>query len=300
MNNERWFPLGATRCTYLPEPGTLLAIDHAVWKVAEVGEPDQHEWTDVDHTAWMQHNRRPFVVTAYPVDQEHNRWKIRGRARQMANGRLSGSQFYAYPDEHYPVCASCSEPLPCRETERRRLAEQELRQAEAWQRPGVCPACGQPVTTKQDSMTFPNVKVPGGPLLTFHIGRQACRSAARDYAKQAAEQGHEVGEVPTVPKGNSWRGKANRSQRTILENAAAGQLVASLGRVYDFIDGQYTLRVTWLPRLDTTLQRWLPGLIEAGLICEPRLPDDVEGDQGLHPYELTKAGRLALNPPPPD
>jgi hypothetical protein len=92
--------------------------------------------------------------------------------------------WYVYPNEHYPVCASCQEPMPCREREAERIATQVMDDLARYETPGVYPSCREPVSSRQKAITFPvNVKIPGGPPVTFHAGRGACQYAATEYQK---------------------------------------------------------------------------------------------------------------------
>jgi hypothetical protein len=90
-------------------------------------------------------------------------------------------------DEHYGLCVHCNELLPCRATMARRAAEFAAKRMQAYETPGVCPACQEPVTHRQDSETFPNVVVPVGPVVTFHAGRRKCRAAMELYRERAGQ-----------------------------------------------------------------------------------------------------------------
>lgn len=86
-----------------------------------------------------------------------------------------------YPDRHYPVCADCGEPTPCRERTLDRLTAQATAAEARFGTEGVCPACQNIVTTTEQSMHYPdNVVVPFGPPVTFHW-RAQCRNAAVEY-----------------------------------------------------------------------------------------------------------------------
>lgn len=188
-NFASWIPDRAHSVSRPPESGALVAFEHAVWRVVEVRPVPEDMWTDHDRT--MLRNLRPAhwataesaVVVLRPVSN------ISGATACEEDRHLRhrwGRSWYVYPDEHFPLCSQCGEPTPCREVlaERatERLVERELARMARFENPGVCPACGEPVTGRQKSLTFAeNVEIPGGPPVTFHVGRSACFNWAAGY-----------------------------------------------------------------------------------------------------------------------
>lgn len=90
--------------------------------------------------------------------------------------------------EHFPVCA-CGDLTPCRELDLRDTMEREIRTLDLYTTPGICPACGEVVTSRQQSMSWPNIMIPGTPDVRFHL-RQSCHEQARRYDERCAEAGH--------------------------------------------------------------------------------------------------------------
>ena len=316
---NRWEPLGARLLAGPPEPGTLIACRHNVYRTVRYDEVPACMWTESDYEAWETRRRCPYVLVAEHVPSGQQ-CEIRGRATPNIRTGALVPELYTYPNEHYPVCNSCHEPLPCREEVHRQHAERAVAALEKWQRPGVCPCCGEEVTTRQRHQTWPNIHVPGGPEVTFHIGRERCRESAATYDRKWAQEAGEAPKLQDKPDRTRWRGAPNASQRTILNMTANSELVATLCRVHDLsapgapslgevmrdpsgvageADSLPWSQWQWQPRISSRLSQWLGGLVEAGLIAEPQLPPDPERDRGPHPYQLTSTGREVLSGDPP-
>lgn len=175
----------------LPRVGDLLAWRHEVWRVREITLVPEVDWSERDRTYMdrikpeVRDQYAPKHVVIRPVriggsdvrDRDHD---VHLRA-QVGTFRA----WDVYPNEHYPVCVACHEPMPCREEMARREGESAMRKMNRYTTPGVCPACNEPITSRQRSLiTFDeNVKVPGGPPVTFHL-RGGCRGGAIDYEKK--------------------------------------------------------------------------------------------------------------------
>lgn len=83
--------------------------------------------------------------------------------------------------EHYSVCAVCGDLQPCREQMIQREVSRDAERAQRYETPGVCPSCGEVVTVRQKSITFPrNLYVPLGDEVTFHL-RHRCLQYAIEY-----------------------------------------------------------------------------------------------------------------------
>lgn len=146
-----------------PEPGWLVAMNREVWVVVAVREGDEHD----DHV-WEMIVHRP---------DEPNR-------HHGARFGYGVRAWFPLPD-HYAVCRLCGDLAPCRQhTNAILAAEQAIRmERELRLLPGCCPACQEPVTSRQRSITFEGeyVRNPLGPVdVAFHL-RRACRSAAARY-----------------------------------------------------------------------------------------------------------------------
>lgn len=164
-----WKPLGAQRLDGVPAVGALLAADHVAWRVVDVATLDVPANADdlvlATHTASLRSLVDPDTCLLTPCHPYSTWW--------------------AYPDEHVPLCSCCWEPVPCRSQLAAQAAEEELRRMRRFEVPGMCPACLQPVRARQRKITFAcNLDVPWGPEVSFHTGRARCRTAAADYEQR--------------------------------------------------------------------------------------------------------------------
>lgn len=163
-----WMPLGAKRIydTAKLAQGTLVAWEHAVWRVIEVNRQE-----DTDEYAWAV-VLRPAVLGDDPRARD---------ADQHLGARAGTCVWHTYLDGHYPLCATCHEPLPCRDQMAAKIAAASAARFERYTMAGICPACEEVVTSRQRSHTWPdNAVVPGGPPVTFHL-RGKCVGSARNY-----------------------------------------------------------------------------------------------------------------------
>ncbi|MCM3884147.1 hypothetical protein [Frankia sp. R82] len=95
------------------------------------------------------------------------------------------AQCWALP-EHHAICGSCGEIYPCTEVEAAKQASREMVNVEKLMSipPGACWHCQQPISQRQQSVTFPgdNLLLPGGPPVAFHLRRSGgCGDAAAGY-----------------------------------------------------------------------------------------------------------------------
>jgi len=122
---------------------------------------------------------RPARITSGDVrDRDHD---VHLQARSFASWDV-------YPNEHYPVCNECGEPLPCRAEMARRETEAAAKRAASYAIEGVCPACDEPVSGRQKAVTFAlNLRIPLGPPVTYHAGRRECRYHASKYELEVIE-----------------------------------------------------------------------------------------------------------------
>lgn len=177
-----WFPTGA-RPVPCPEAGDLVPFEHAVYRVISVRDLPEEHWNDQDRAVKPEFRKalrlRPVELADHPDPV-----KAASGDRHIASARHHS--WHRYPTEHYPVCASCAEPLPCREELGRKHAEDAVTRMGRYELAGVCPACEKPVSARQKSITFgENLEVLGGPPVTFHLRRQ-CRYPAEKYEKRWA------------------------------------------------------------------------------------------------------------------
>lgn len=185
-----WRPEGVAReyGRRRPNVGDLVAYDYRAWEVMHVRVED----FEAEDEERMRHYRRPedrdkmrpYSVTlrrihGAPHERENSRQEIGLRIRAFTY-----DGFDRYENGRVPLCSCHGEPWPCAESDQQRQAAKELAKAEREldRMPGCCPACDEPVTSRQKSITFggPNVRNPLAEGPTYHL-RRKCRSAAAAY-----------------------------------------------------------------------------------------------------------------------
>lgn len=185
-----WYPDGA-HPKDIPEPGDLLPWQHAVYVVIESTPTPEDLWTDQDR------ERMAHVVAAYRERTVPRRLLIRplGDANRNHERGLSvpaGQRLPVYPNAHFPTCGTCGEPSPCRVLTAERLAGRVMARFNRYETAGICPACEEPVTSRQRSHTWQeNAEVVGGPPVMFHL-RRRCVGEAVSYERRwvAADPEH--------------------------------------------------------------------------------------------------------------
>lgn len=164
-----------------PQTGDIIAMSCPAdthprpWRVIHTADSKPHP----------RHGRLCPVVTIRPLDAGLDMDASRtGEDVHIGLGGLTWLQL----DEHYPVCCRCGELMPCSHIVTERRVSAAMERMESYSAPGVCPACGEAVSSRQRSRTFAeNLVVPGGPAVTFHL-RRRCAWSAEDYADRVAEQ----------------------------------------------------------------------------------------------------------------
>lgn len=154
-------PAGATtHYTGVPAPGQIVALKcQGQWRACRVIEVGTRSGEPAVRVRPMRLDQHPDPVKAASEDR-HYRWPDRCIWHELP--------------EHYPVCRICDELMPCRHVVAEHHGKVALDRMARYETPGVCPSCRQPVTVRQASRTFePNLHVPGGPPVTFHL-RKAC------------------------------------------------------------------------------------------------------------------------------
>lgn len=194
-----WHPEGVAReyGRRRPAVGDLVAYDYRAWEVMDVTVRDFADGDQEHASGYRPQYRdemRPYSVTLRRVhgahhDRENSRQEIGLGIRAFTYGG-----FDRYQNGRVPLCSCHNQPWPCLEADQQTQAEKELKAAERELRvlPGCCPACEEPVTSRQRCITFggPNVRNPLAEGPTFHL-RRACYGAAARYEEAwvAAEPG---------------------------------------------------------------------------------------------------------------
>lgn len=180
-----------------PSVGDVVAYDRRAWGVRHVSDadptPEEQERLSHYREAYRA-DRSPYRLTLRRVhgakyEHENSAGDVGLRVPVGAY-----NLFPRYKDGRVPLCSCCGHPWPCIEADQQDQAEREMKRAEKAMRlmPGCCPACEEPVTSRQRSITFggPNVRNPLAEGPTYHL-RRKCYGAAADYEELwvAAEPG---------------------------------------------------------------------------------------------------------------
>jgi hypothetical protein len=181
---------GAHRSHGLPSRGDIVVHEHKVYRVVEVRPIDESEWTVQTRqlvNVYRPELRQRFLpahVVLRPIQITSDDPRARDHDKHYRTP--PGHTWDIYPNEHYPVCASCHEPTPCREELCRRMAEKAVERLGRYEDPSVCPSCLEPFTRRQKTVTFTdNIEIPGGPPVTYHR-RATCFSGAYRYEERLA------------------------------------------------------------------------------------------------------------------
>ena len=155
-----------------PEVGWIIRIQYQAWRVLEIREVDEDD-----------PDRGPLDMSFTPYELIVE--KLTGEGAGQHHGAII-RRWHRFQDlgEHYPVCSKCGEVPPCREEEQEKYAKQQSEELEKALRIPIyaCPACSDPITTRQKTHHFPgpnllNPLAPDG--VTFHARRKCVGSAAR-------------------------------------------------------------------------------------------------------------------------
>ena len=144
--------------------GDLIAVDHPdfrnkPWRIYEIKQRDERSYEVI-----LRPDGELFDFAQY----------------NHVIGIRRNAPIYLLP-EHYGLCHTCGELMPCSEVWAERISTESAKQAGRFEVEGICPSCQEPVTARQKSHRFEeNLRVPLGPPVTFHA-RSRCRGGARDY-----------------------------------------------------------------------------------------------------------------------
>lgn len=183
LSGRYWFPLGTRHIYGCPAVGDVVALNHEVWRVVEIRDLPPEQWRDADRLRSGKH--KPQVARLRPARLVNHPDPVKAKSEDEHYGTLHVWSWDVYPDpEHYPVCACCGEPMPCRAEVGRKTAQEAVEHMGRFEVDGVCPACSEPVTKRQKSLTFSeNLEVLGGPPVTFHL-RGKCHYSAMKYEQR--------------------------------------------------------------------------------------------------------------------
>ena len=171
-----WYPQGTTHGTLTA--GDVVAVDstglrYRPWRIASITEHPEGV-TDHPHVRWVVVLREPDAADLAASDLHHLGFK-----------RLSGSIWKL--KDRYPLCSCCGDLMPCRHEMEDRTVEASIARAARYEQAGVCPACSEVVTHRQQSVTFDtNLYAILGSAPIFHL-RYKCRSEAIRYDEALAK-----------------------------------------------------------------------------------------------------------------
>lgn len=185
-----WHPHGLERHRERagrPDVGDVVALNRCAWEVMHVSDavptPEEEEKLD-RYTAAYRDQMKPYRVT---LRRLHGKIHKSENDRQEVGFRVpvgSYNPLPKYANGRVPICSCCGHPWPCLEADQQAYAEKEAKRTEKLLNlmPGCCPACEEPVTSRQRSVTFggPNVRNPLAEGPTFHL-RRKCYYAASQY-----------------------------------------------------------------------------------------------------------------------
>lgn len=169
---ERWFPVEGRGIYNLDmlEPGAVVAVDHhgfrhKPWRVYEIRRRDD-DWYDA-------------ILRPDGVEFDFAKFNKTVGIKRYA-------PIFTLP-EHYGLCHTCGELMPCSEVWTAKVADAAAEQSARFEVEGICPSCQEPVTARQKSHRFEeNLRVPLGPPVTFHA-RNRCAGGAVAYDEQVAK-----------------------------------------------------------------------------------------------------------------
>jgi hypothetical protein len=176
----RWRPDGTTHKT--PEVGDLIPHEHRVYRVVQVYERDETDWTDEDRRRVNSYRepyrtrQRPRAVRIRPVHLGDDVTE-RGKDLHFQIGGRFPVNAAVYPSAHYPICATCREPLPCRDQMAEQVSGAAMKRMitfharrkcsdGVWsyeQRHGIKRADDQMAIFDQPAAKFPRKPTPEGP-----------------------------------------------------------------------------------------------------------------------------------------
>lgn len=185
---QSWRPALTDRHSYrrVPDVGALVGFRGKPYRVAAVRPVPETEWTDRERDWLASHawcTDEPIFVR---LESAGDHPSIRIRIHPGG----SSPTWYILP-EHYAVCVTCGDLAPCEAHLATLAAREAAAQAEKDMRviPGTCPACNEPITSRQKTITYPggNVLNPFDPgPVRFHTRRQCLGGAERYEAAWVA------------------------------------------------------------------------------------------------------------------
>ena len=196
MRADRWRSeqFTARARTSLLTRGQLIIAGQRPFRVQHVVELAVHDWPQDYIEAWRAAGRlevhrwsdRPHRIDGFWNDQGP---EVGERLHQII---APGSYAWSVLPDHYSVCRVCGELPPCTHVHHEAILSRAREQLEKEMAllPGTCHSCGEPVTRRQRSITFPGANLIrpdfGDHSAIFHT-RGKCASGMRTYDQRWAK-----------------------------------------------------------------------------------------------------------------
>ena len=171
-----------------PGVGDVVAWERRAWEVMHVSDAalTEDEQERISHYAQPWRDRmRPYRVTLRRLHGEKHKLENDKQEIGLRAPHACSEPFPIYRDGRVPLCSCHSHPWPCLEADQQAEARKQAAKAEREMQllPGCCPACQEPVTSRQQSIVFAgeylrNPLSPPDPA--FHL-RSKCYGAAAAY-----------------------------------------------------------------------------------------------------------------------
>lgn len=187
---DRWYPSEVTGSygIHRPEVGDVVAYDRRAWEVTHISPADPTPDEQDRLNAYGEPHREKLAPYRISLRRIHGPVHKNENSKQDIGLRVpvgSREAFPRYAHGRVPLCSCHGHPWPCLEADQHAESEEAMKRAnhELNLMPGCCPACQEPVTTRQRSITFPGPYVHNPlaePNPAFHL-RQKCHHAAARY-----------------------------------------------------------------------------------------------------------------------
>jgi len=166
-----WMP--TRQVAGMPKVGDIIAINcddlrYRPWLLSRLEQREDGSWSMI--------LREPGAPDLASSDMHH-----------IASPRLPNRHVSILP-QRYALCSCCGELMPCSHEVEDRTVEAMINRAHRYETAGTCPACGEVVSDRQQSIRFDiNLHVPLGPPVTFHRRQNCFYGSAIGYEKAVAK-----------------------------------------------------------------------------------------------------------------
>lgn len=179
-----------------PAVGEVVAYGWAAWEVMHVSDAVSTAEEDEKlrgYTPEFRASHRPYRVT---LRRRHGPKSPRENNLGDTTLRVPAGSFYRwdkYRSGRVPLCSCCGDPWPCRANLAEQAAAESARRVDELGRRaevGACFGCGEPVTTRQRVIRYPdaeNVRVLLAAAPVFHE-RRSCRPHVVEYERERARR----------------------------------------------------------------------------------------------------------------